>query len=75
MSEQAESEWIFDRQAIADFHKAHHREQLALAVAGGLLSSAEARALADEYAVSDSLERLVTAEIEMLQAMAENLVR
>lgn len=75
MSEQAESEWIFDREAIAGFHKAHHREQLALAVDGGLLSSAEARALSDEYAESESLQNLVTAEIEMLQAMAENLVR
>lgn len=75
MADQSESTWIFDRQAIRAFHLATHREQLDLAVSGGLLTSAEARALAEAFEQSESLERTVTAEIEMLTAMAENLVR
>lgn len=73
--DQPQSEWEFDRQAIADFHRAAHREQLALAVARGMLSSMEARALVEAYEQSESLERIVDAEVQMLQAMAENLVR
>lgn len=70
-----QSEWEFDRQAIRGFHRAAHREQLELAVAAGLLTSSEARALSEQYAQSETLERIVDAEIQMLTAMAENLVR
>lgn len=74
MNDRAESEWVFDRAAIAGFHKAHHREQLALAVAGGLLTSTEARALAEQFAQSETLQNIVDAEISMLTEMVESRV-
>lgn len=69
-----DDEFEFDREAIKGFHLAHHREQLAGAVAGGIYTTAEAAAIFERFKVSDALERAVDANIEMMAALVANRI-